>query len=142
MIYECAPSRLTPDEWVVEAIDHESEGEVYAALFSGPGAKERAEEYATWKNAAYVASGLRKAIVDGVRDAAVNLAGVTAAFVSPIGTEFLLTGPVWTVDMSSAAAALAVSLQDQHAPDGAEYIFGGFLENAVSPDNTWEQVLP
>lgn len=49
MNYEVQQSRLTPDEWVVEAIDHESEGEVYAALFSGPGAKERAEEYAAWK---------------------------------------------------------------------------------------------
>jgi hypothetical protein len=47
--YEVQPSRLTPDEWVVEAIEHESEGEVYAALFSGPGAQGRAEEYATWK---------------------------------------------------------------------------------------------
>ncbi|WP_437968909.1 hypothetical protein WMF04_06295 [Sorangium sp. So ce260] len=48
--YECAPSRATADEWVVEAIDYHSEGEIYVALFSGPGAKERAEEYATWKN--------------------------------------------------------------------------------------------
>jgi hypothetical protein len=47
--YEVQPSRLTPDEWVVEAIDHDSEGEIYAALFSGPGAQGRAEEYATWK---------------------------------------------------------------------------------------------
>jgi hypothetical protein len=49
MKWECAPSRWTRDEWVVEAIDHESEGEIYAALFSGPGAQARAEEYATWK---------------------------------------------------------------------------------------------
>lgn len=49
MNYECAPSRWTQDEWVVEAIDHESEGVIYAALFSGPGAQGRAEEYATRK---------------------------------------------------------------------------------------------
>jgi hypothetical protein len=49
MIYEVDASRTTPDEWVVEAIDSESDGEIYAAIFSGPGAKERAEEYAAWK---------------------------------------------------------------------------------------------
>lgn len=50
LYYECAPSRTTTDEWIVEAIDYGSEGEIYAAIFSGPGAKERAEEYASWKN--------------------------------------------------------------------------------------------
>jgi hypothetical protein len=49
MNYEVQPSSTTPDEWVVEAIDHDSEGEVYSAIFSGPGAKERAEEYAAWR---------------------------------------------------------------------------------------------
>ncbi len=52
MLFECAPSRTCPDEWVVEAIDHASEGEVYAALFSGPGAEARAKEYAALKNGA------------------------------------------------------------------------------------------
>ncbi len=52
MLFECAPSRACPDEWVVEAIDHASEGEVYAALFSGPGAEARAKEYAALKNGA------------------------------------------------------------------------------------------
>lgn len=49
-VFECVPSRFCADEWVVEAIDHEAEGVIYAAAFSGPGAKERAEEYADWKN--------------------------------------------------------------------------------------------
>lgn len=48
--YEVARSRYTPDSYVVEAIDYDSDGEIYAALFSGPGAKERAEEYARFKN--------------------------------------------------------------------------------------------
>lgn len=39
-----------PDAWIVEAIDHDSEGEVYAAEFSGHGAHERALEYSAWKN--------------------------------------------------------------------------------------------
>ena len=47
--YECIQSKKHPDEHVVEAID-QSEGEIYAAEFSGPGAKQRAEEYAAWKN--------------------------------------------------------------------------------------------
>ncbi len=33
-------------------IDHDSEGEVYVTIFSGPQARERAEEYAVWKNEA------------------------------------------------------------------------------------------
>jgi hypothetical protein len=39
-------------EFVVSAIDFQNGGEVYLALFSGPRAKERADEYATWKNRA------------------------------------------------------------------------------------------
>ncbi len=38
-------------EWRVEAIDYESEGEVYVAIFSGPGADARAREYARFKEA-------------------------------------------------------------------------------------------
>jgi len=37
-------------EWVVEAFNPAGYGEVYVAEFSGPGAKERAFEYAAWKN--------------------------------------------------------------------------------------------
>lgn len=63
--YECVKSRFCPDEWVVEAIDHASEGEIYAATFSGPGAEERAEEYARWKNARLAAAS--RAVAEGVR---------------------------------------------------------------------------
>jgi hypothetical protein len=35
-------------DYLVSAIDNE--GEVCSALFSGPRARERAEEYAAWKN--------------------------------------------------------------------------------------------
>ena len=51
MQYETKASRYCVDEWVVEAINREGDGEIYAALFSGPLAKERAEEYAAWKMA-------------------------------------------------------------------------------------------
>jgi len=47
MNYETVESKHYPDEWRVEAID--SEGRVFVALFSGPAAKERANEYASWK---------------------------------------------------------------------------------------------
>jgi len=33
-------------EWAVEAIDYESEGDVYVTLFSGPLSERRAREYA------------------------------------------------------------------------------------------------
>jgi hypothetical protein len=39
-------------EFVVSAIDSQNGGEIYLALFSGPKAKERADEYARWKNRA------------------------------------------------------------------------------------------
>jgi hypothetical protein len=48
MNYEAVESKNHADEWRVEAID--SEGRVFVAIFSGPAAKERATEYASWKN--------------------------------------------------------------------------------------------
>lgn len=49
-VYECVQSALCPDEWVAEAIDYDDEGVIYAALFSGPDAQKRAEEYTAWMN--------------------------------------------------------------------------------------------
>ena len=49
MKYEVKPSRHQ-QEWVVEAFNPEGDGEVYVAEFSGPNARERATEYAAWKN--------------------------------------------------------------------------------------------
>jgi hypothetical protein len=46
--YEIVESRDYPGHWHVEAIDNE--GRIYVAVFSGPDAKERAAEYADWKN--------------------------------------------------------------------------------------------
>ena len=48
--YEVAKSRNARDEYVVEGIAYDNDGEIYAALFNGPQAKERAEEYASFKN--------------------------------------------------------------------------------------------
>ncbi len=41
--------RDTPGAWAVEAIDYDSEGDVYLAVFSGPQAQQRAREYAGMK---------------------------------------------------------------------------------------------
>jgi hypothetical protein len=37
-----------PGEWLVEAIDHGSEGEIYRAIFAGPMAEQRARAYAAF----------------------------------------------------------------------------------------------
>lgn len=50
MIYEVVQSAHVNGEWRVEAIDYERDGEVYVAIFSGPHAEERAEDYAAWKS--------------------------------------------------------------------------------------------
>ena len=49
MEYEITKSLDALDEWRVEAINHDGDGEIYVTIFSGPNAKERAEEYAEWK---------------------------------------------------------------------------------------------
>jgi hypothetical protein len=49
--YEVAEDALHPGDYRVEAIDTDSDGEVYIAIFTGPDAKSRAKEYAKWKNA-------------------------------------------------------------------------------------------
>ncbi|HUP61966.1 MAG TPA: hypothetical protein VNA69_16280 [Thermoanaerobaculia bacterium] len=50
MTYETMPSREHQGDWIASAVD--SGGEMYLAFFSGPDAKELAEEYAEWKNTA------------------------------------------------------------------------------------------
>lgn len=50
MKYEVQRSEENRGDYLVSAVDHENKGEIYLALFSGPKAKDRAEEYAAWKN--------------------------------------------------------------------------------------------
>lgn len=52
MKYEAFRSKTGVDdcEWRVEAIDELNEGVCYVAIFSGPDAKARAQEYARFKN--------------------------------------------------------------------------------------------
>ena len=37
-------------DYIVEAIELPGEGEIFTAVFSGPDAQNRAEEYAAWQN--------------------------------------------------------------------------------------------
>ena|SRR3990167_10289406 len=48
--FEMVQSRGRQDEYRVEGIDYDGDGQVYVAIFSGPNARERAEEYARFKN--------------------------------------------------------------------------------------------
>ena len=50
MKYEIQESEERRGEFLASAVDHENHGEVYSVLFSGPHARERAEEYRDWKN--------------------------------------------------------------------------------------------
>ncbi|KKN82235.1 hypothetical protein LCGC14_0310480 [marine sediment metagenome] len=43
--HEIFPSDRSRDEWIVEAIDYDRDGQVYVTIFSGPWAEERAREY-------------------------------------------------------------------------------------------------
>ena len=49
MKYEVKPSNER-DSYLAVAVNEASHNEVFSVLFSGPQARERAEEYAAWKN--------------------------------------------------------------------------------------------
>lgn len=49
LVVEVAERHDAPGVWTVEAVDEGSEGEVYQALFTGPGAEEFAYDYARFK---------------------------------------------------------------------------------------------
>lgn len=51
MNYEVIADHDVPDQYRVEAIDYEAEGQVYVTIFSGPDAEARATEYANFKTA-------------------------------------------------------------------------------------------
>jgi hypothetical protein len=38
-------------DWVVEAINHEDDGQIYTTIFSGSDTEKRAREYFDWKEA-------------------------------------------------------------------------------------------
>ena len=47
--FETVRDKIHPSDWRVEAMNTRT-GDVFVAIFCGPSAKERAEEYATFKN--------------------------------------------------------------------------------------------
>lgn len=53
MEFEAQESKdsIAGSDWIVGAIHYAGDGEMYMAQFTGPKAKERAIEYAAWKNA-------------------------------------------------------------------------------------------
>lgn len=51
MTYETMPSSEHQGDWIVSAVNDEGDGEMYLVFFSGPKSRQRAEEYAEWKNA-------------------------------------------------------------------------------------------
>lgn len=53
MMYEALPDKARPDEWRVEAID--DDGKIFVTVFYGKDSKQRAQEYARWKNIRLVA---------------------------------------------------------------------------------------
>jgi hypothetical protein len=46
--YEMFESQDCPGEWHVDAVDLANEGLIYATIFTGSSARERAERYAAW----------------------------------------------------------------------------------------------
>jgi hypothetical protein len=52
--YEVTEDRLQAGDYRVEAINESGDGEVFIAIFVGPDAQARAEEYADWKNSSGV----------------------------------------------------------------------------------------
>jgi hypothetical protein len=50
MKYEVKESEECRGDFLALAVNEASHNEVFSALFCGPDAKQRAEEYAAWKN--------------------------------------------------------------------------------------------
>jgi hypothetical protein len=50
MIYKVKKRANTVDDWIAGAVDYESEGECYTAVFTGFDAERCAREYVAWKN--------------------------------------------------------------------------------------------
>jgi hypothetical protein len=52
MQWYCFEDQLYVGDWRVERNDSENKAATQIAIFSGPNARERAQEYADWKNSA------------------------------------------------------------------------------------------
>ncbi|WP_437546096.1 hypothetical protein WME97_41340 [Sorangium sp. So ce367] len=85
---------------------------------------------------------LHELIAAAIRGRAPKISGVTAAYLSPDGTSFVITGPEWTEELSEAGATLASELQGVYAPHGDPYIDGSFVEGEGRPEELWIKVFP
>jgi hypothetical protein len=54
--FEVIPDRHVAGDWRVEWLLDPDEGTMAVVIFSGPGAEDRAREYAAWKSAGVEAS--------------------------------------------------------------------------------------
>jgi hypothetical protein len=61
MEWFCFEDKLYAGDWRVEGRDYGNDGRVYIAIFSGPDARERAQEYTDWKTESEVRRTRRKA---------------------------------------------------------------------------------
>lgn len=50
---EVVKDATLPNAWRVEKLDSDQDGGIDVTIFSGPSARERAAEYATWKYGSY-----------------------------------------------------------------------------------------
>ncbi|MEX0803639.1 MAG: hypothetical protein WD688_10040 [Candidatus Binatia bacterium] len=50
MKYEVKESTERSSDYLAVAVNEANHNEIFSALFSGPDAKQRAEEYTAWKN--------------------------------------------------------------------------------------------
>jgi hypothetical protein len=57
MKYEVTESKERSGEFLAIAVNEASNNEIFSALFSGPNAKQRAEEYAGWQNSQFEVTG-------------------------------------------------------------------------------------
>lgn len=59
--YGVFPDKQTPDVWRAEAVDHDNDGCVYVAVFSGPEAERMALEYADYRHQLQESGRVRRA---------------------------------------------------------------------------------
>jgi hypothetical protein len=77
-----------------------------------------------------------------VREEALKLSGVTAAYLHPCELTFTLVGPTWTAELSEAGAALASKLQHELVPDLSILVDGGFEVAGSDAPAQWHCLLP
>jgi len=77
-----------------------------------------------------------------VREEALKLNGVTAAYLHPTELSFTLVGPAWTPELSEAGAVLASRLQHELVPDLSVLVDGGFEAAGQEAPALWHRLLP